>query len=227
MTVEEYFGRWLDVIDRDELFKVTKQIYALYKTKSCEPAYTDIFKSFNITPYDKLKIVSLGMDPYNQHGVSTGIAFANRKSVVKLSPSLEILKEAIIDFEIPHSLITFDPSLEEVSKQGVLLLNSALTVETNKAGSHMYLWRPFISKLLSNLSKSNPGLIYILWGSVAKSFKSFISNNNIVYTMNHPAYYARTHTKIPHKFFIELNNMVYYHFGEHIEWFKEEKYIEQ
>jgi uracil-DNA glycosylase len=224
MTTEEYFGRWLDVIDRDELFKVTKQIYALYKTKSCEPAYTDIFKSFNITPYDKLKIVSLGMDPYNQHGVSTGIAFANRKSVVKLSPSLEILKEAIIDFEIPHSLITFDPSLEEVSKQGVLLLNSALTVETNKTNSHTHIWRPFISSLLRNLSAYNPGLIYVLWGNVAKSFESFINKNNIVFKMPHPAYYARTNTKIPHSFFVELNNIVYHHFGTKIEWFKEEKF---
>lgn len=224
MTLEEYFGNWLKVIDKGCLINTTKQINALYKTHSCEPAYNNIFRAFHITPYNELKLVSLAMDPYPQHGVSTGICFANQKSVVKLSPSLEVLKEAIIDFEVPHNLITFDPTLEEVSKQGVLLLNSALTVETNKPNSHTYLWRPFISSLLRNLSEYNPGLIYILWGNVAKSFEGFINKNNIVYKMPHPAYYARTNTRIPHKFFIDLNNVIYQHFGEKIEWYKEEKY---
>ena len=224
MTLEEYFGDWLKVIDKKELFKIIKQINVLYKTHSCEPAYNNIFKAFNVTPYNDLKLVSLAMDPYPQHNISTGICFGNEKSVVKLSPSLEILKEAIIDFEVPHNLITFDPTLEEVSKQGVLLLNSALTVETNKPNSHTYIWRPFISSLLRNLSAYNPGLIYVLWGSVAKSFESFINKNNIVFKMSHPAYYARTNTKIPHSFFVELNNTVYHHFGTRIEWFKEEKF---
>jgi len=226
MTLEEYFGDWLKVIDKQELFKVVNIINNLYKVKSCEPSYNNIFKAFNITPYNNLKLIMLAMDPYPQKDISTGIAFANKKDVVKLSPSLEVLKESIIDFEIPHNLITFDPTLEEVSKQGVLFLNSALTVETNKIGSHAYIWRPFISSLLKNLSLYNPGLIYVLWGNTAKSFESFINEYNFVYKMPHPAYYARTHTKIPHKFFVELNNMVYSHFGKRIEWFKEEKFID-
>ena len=224
MTLEDYFGDWLRVIDKQELFKVVNEVNTLYKTQSCEPAYKNIFKAFNITPYNDLKLVSIGQDPYPQHNVSTGICFANQKSVVKLSPSLEILKEAIIDFEVPHNLITFDPTLEEVSKQGVLLLNSALTVQTEKPGSHNYLWRPFISSLLSNLSAINPGLVYILWGNTAKSLDSFINKNNIVYKMPHPAYYARTNTRIPHSFFVELNNTVYQHFGVEIKWYKEDKF---
>ncbi len=226
MTLEEYFGDWLKVIDKQELFKVVNKVNALYKTQSCEPAYNNIFKAFNITPYNDLKLVSLAMDPYPQHNISTGICFANDKNVVKLSPSLEILKEAIIDFEIPHNLITFDVTLEEVSKQGVLLLNSALTVETNKPNSHTYIWRPFIGSLLSNLSLYSPGIVYVLWGTVAKSFESFISKNNVVYKMPHPAYYARTNSKIPHSFFVELNDTIYHRFGKRIEWFKEEKYYE-
>ena len=127
---------------------------------------------------------------------------------------------------ISHYFCNFDPTLEEISKQGVLLINSALTVETNKIGSHTCLWRPFIKSLFKNLSLYNPGLIYILWGNTAKSFEPYISKGNIVYKMQHPAYYARTNTKIDSKFFKELNRVVYYHFGEKIEWFTEEKYIE-
>ena len=224
MTFEEYFGDWIKVIDKTELYRVINQINVLYKTHKCEPTYDNIFKAFNITPYNDLKLISLAMDPYPQHEVSTGICFANQKSVVTLSPSLEVLKEAIINFEVPHNLITFDPTLEEVSRQGVLLLNSALTVETNKPNSHTYLWRPFMCSLLKNLSEYNPGLVYILWGNVAKSFESYINNSNVVYKMPHPAYYARTNTKIPHSFFVELNNVIYHKFGTKIEWFKEEKY---
>ena len=224
MTLEEYFGDWLKVIDKEKLFEVTKKINVLYKTQKCEPAYNNIFRAFNITPYSELCVVSIAQDPYPQSGVSTGVCFGNKKDVVKLSPSLEIIKEAVIDFEIPHNLITFDPTLEEWGKQGILLLNSALTVETDKPNSHAVLWRPFMISLLKNLSAINPGLIYILWGSEAKTFSSYINKNNIVFKMPHPAYYARTNTKIPHSFFVELNNTVYHHFGTRIEWFKEEKF---
>lgn len=224
MDINEYFGGWIRVIDRNELFKVTNVINNIYKVKSCEPSYSNIFKAFNITPYNELKIISLAQDPYPQKGVSTGICFANNKDAVELSPSLQVLKESIIDFGIPHYCVNFDPSLEEISRQGVLLLNSALTVETNKIGSHTDIWRPFISNLLKNLSIWNPGLIYILWGNVAKTFKHFIGKNNIVYTMPHPAYYARTGTSIPPEFFKEINNIVHYNFGKKIEWFKEEKF---
>ena len=224
MCLDEYFGEWLKVIDKQELYKVTKEINNLYRTQQCEPAYNDIFKAFHITPYNNLVLVSLAQDPYFQPNVSTGVCFANKKDVVKLSPSLEILKEAIIDFEVPHNLITFDPTLEEVSKQGVLFLNSALTVRTNHPNSHTYLWRPFISSLLRNLSTYNPGVIYILWGSVAKSFSSFIDNRNVIFKMPHPAYYARTNTKIPHSFFVEVDKVIYDRFGIKIKWFKEENF---
>lgn len=224
MTLEEYFGDWLKVIDKEKLFEVTKKINVLYKTQKCEPAYNNIFRAFNITPYSELCVVSIAQDPYPQSGVSTGVCFGNKKDVVKLSPSLEIIKEAVIDFEIPHNLITFDPTLEEWSKQGILLLNSALTVETNKPNSHSVLWRPFMISLLKNLSAINPGLIYILWGAEAKTFSSYINKNNIVFKMPHPAYYARTNTKIPHSFFVEVQNTVLKYYGKKIEWFKEEHF---
>ena len=222
MNITDYFGDWLKVIDKQELFKVVSKVNEYYKTSRCEPSYHDIFKVFNITPYNDLSIVMLGQDPYFQKNVATGIAFANKKSVTELSPSLQALKEAVINFEVPHNTINFDPSLEEWSKQGVLLLNSALTVEVNRPNSHTVTWRPFIISLLKNLSAINPGLVYVLWGSEAKTFKKYINNStNIVYSMPHPAYYARTNTKIPHKFFIDLNNVINSKYNKRIIWYKE------
>ena len=221
MKLTEYFGDWLKVIDKQELFKVVSKINECYKTSVCEPSYHDIFKVFNITPYNDLSIVMLGQDPYFQKNVATGIAFANKKSVTELSPSLQVLKEAVIDFEVPHNSINFDPSLEEWSKQGVLLLNSALTVEVNKPNSHAVIWRPFIISLLKNLSAINPGLIYVLFGNEAKTFKRYIEKGNIIYFMPHPAYYARTKTKLPHSFFITLNKLIKAKYNKQIIWYKE------
>ena len=220
MTLEEYFGDWLKVLDTELLLKVTNQINTIYQIHSCEPSYKDIFKAFNITPYSELCVVNLAMDPYPQRGVSTGIAFGNKKGVVELSPSLQVIKESVIDFEIPHNCAIFDPTLEEWSKQGILLLNSALTVEVNKPGSHFLIWRDLIESLLRNLSAINPGLVYILWGNMAKSFSSCINKNNHVFKMPHPAYYARTNNKIPPSFFKEIGDIVFKYYGKKIQWFK-------
>lgn len=222
MTIEEYFRDWLKVIDRTELLKVTKEITSIYKKKQCEPAYSNIFKAFHVTPYSKLKMVWLSQDPYFQSKKATGIAFANSKETKTLSPSLQLLKESVINFEVPHNLVTFDSSLEEWSKQGILLLNSALTVEVNNPGSHTVIWRDFIKSLLGNLSANNTGLIYVLWGKTAQTFTEYIGPYNIVYKMPHPAYYARMNSKIPHTFFVQLNNTLYSYFKEKIEWYKEE-----
>lgn len=224
MTLEEYFGKWLRVIDKQELYKVVKKVNVLYKTTKCEPSYTDIFRVFKVTPYSNLCMIWLLMDPYPQPDVATGIALGNKITKKELSPSLQVIKEAVINFEVPHNFITFDPTLEEWSKQGILLLNSALTVEQNKSNSHMNIWRGFIKSFLKNLSEINPGLIYVLWGSEASTFKSYINKNNIVYKLPHPAYYARTNTKIPYDFFTKLNEDVYKYYGRYIEWYKEEKF---
>ena len=94
---------------------------------------------------------------------ATGILFGNKADVPEdeLSPSLKVVKEAAVNFEVPHNSIIFDQTLESWARQGILMINSALTVEMNKVGSHTMLWRPFISSLLKNISETNPGLIYV------------------------------------------------------------------
>lgn len=223
MSAKDYFGNWLKVIDYGELNKVVGNIKHIYSTTTCEPAYNNIFKVFNVTPYNKLCQVWIFQDPYPQRGIATGIALGNNINTPdnKLSPSLNIVKESVINLEIPHNCITFDNSLESWSKQGILLLNAALTVETNKPGSHTLLWRPFIEKLLKNLSIYQPGLIYILWGNNARALKTCINPTNHIIEMHHPAWYVRNHNKIPSEFFISLNNLNKKEFDRKIEYFKE------
>ena len=111
MTIEEYFGDWMKVIDKQELIKVVNKLKIMSKFT---PAFPLVFKAFELCKYNDLKVVMLGLDPYPQKNVATGILFGNNKDVSEenLSPSLKIVKEAVIDFEIPHNSIIFDQTLE-------------------------------------------------------------------------------------------------------------------
>lgn len=224
MTLEEYFGRWMRVIDKRSLEEVLNKLGPEYKRKSIFPAQNKVFKAFEVCPYDDLKVVMLGQDPYPQKGVATGILFGNDKEVAEenLSPSLQVIKEAAINFEIPHYCITFDQTLESWAKQGILMINSALTVEMNKVGSHVMLWRPFISKLLKNLSDNNTATVYVLFGRQAQTFKPYINGKiNHIIEVEHPAYFARTNTKMPYEVFRNVSNLVKEIYGVPIEWYKE------
>ncbi len=162
--------------------------------------------------------------PYPQKGVATGILFGNKEGTrdEDLSPSLQIIKEAAINFEIPHNCIIFDPTLESWAKQGILMINSALTVEMNKVGSHVMLWRPFIASLLKNLSESETGIIYVLFGKQAQTFKPYINKQlNTVLEENHPAYFARIGEAMPHTVFEQISKLTKEMYGMPITWYQE------
>lgn len=222
MTLEEYLGDWMKVIDRQELNRVLTILGKEYTRKPICPEQPDVFNAFNACKFKDLKVVMLGQDPYPQKGVATGILFGNKKEVSEddLSPSLKIVRDAAINLHISHYSITFDQSLESWCKQGILMLNSALTCEMNKVGSHTMLWRPFISKLLQNYSVINPGTIYVLFGKTAQTFKPYISNGYII-EVEHPAYFARTGKEMPVEVFQEVNKQLKFKYNTTIEWYKE------
>ena len=162
--------------------------------------------------------------PYPQKGVATGILFGNKAEVLEknLSPSLNVVKEAAINFEIPHYCITFDQTLESWAKQGILMINSALTVEMNRIGSHVMLWRPFIAKLLKNLSNYDTAIIYVLFGRQAQTFKPYINSMfNYIIEVEHPAYFARTNTRMPSQLFVDISNNVKRLGGVPIKWYEQ------
>ena len=224
MTLDEYFGDWMKVIDRTELNNVMAKVGQEYRRKPICPAQPDVFKAFRLCSLESLKIVMLFQDPYPQKGIATGLALANNSETLdsELSPSLKVIKEAVIDFEIPHNCITFDPTLESWAKQGILMINSALTVEMNRIGSHVMLWRPFIAKLLKNLSEYNTAIVYVLFGRQAQTFKPYINNRfNHIIEIEHPAYFARSGTKMPHQLFVDISNKVKEIYGVPIKWYEE------
>ena len=225
MTIDEYFGDWMKVLDRNETMKVMGWLRTVNKETLC-PNIKDVFKAFKLCPYNKCRVIFVGQDPYPQRGVAQGVLFGNSSDTPenKLSPSLQIIKESVINFEIPHNLITFDPSLESWAKQGILMINSALTTEVGKIGVHMMNWRPFMIAFLKQMSMINPGIIYVLFGSQAQILEPYINKNNYVLKIEHPAYFARINKKMPYHIWKDINKILYDLYGEKIEWFKEEKF---
>lgn len=225
MTIDEYFGDWMKVLDRNETMKVMGWLRTVNKETLC-PNIKDVFKAFKLCPYNKCRVIFVGQDPYPQRGVAQGVLFGNSSDTPenKLSPSLQIIKESVINFEISHNLITFDPSLESWAKQGILMINSALTTEVGKIGVHMMKWRPFMIAFLKQMSMINPGIIYVLFGSQAQILEPYINKNNYVLKIEHPAYFARTNKKMPYHIWKDINKILYDLYGEKIEWFKEEKF---
>ena len=225
MTIDEYVGAWMKVLDRNETMKVMGWLRTVNKETLC-PNIKDVFKAFKLCPYNKCRVIFVGQDPYPQRGVAQGVLFGNSSDTPenKLSPSLQIVKESVINFEIPHNLITFDPTLESWAKQGILMINSALTTEVGKIGVHMMKWRPFMIAFLKQMSMINPGIIYVLFGSQAQILEPYISKNNYVLKIEHPAYFARTNKKMPYHIWKDINKILYDLYGERIEWFKEEKF---
>ena len=168
------------------------------------------------------------MDPYPNlrkgKPVATGLAFANSSDTpdTQLSSSLEVLKESVINYTIPHRTINFDPSLEKWEAQGVLLLNSALSCELGRVGSHTLLWRPFMKSLLTNLSKYCTGIVYLLMGTQAQTLEPYINRQfNHVVRIRHPSWYARQKQKMPSDIWQEINSILISQNGYGIEWFTE------
>lgn len=227
MTKEEYFGKWLMVLPEKEMQESLAKLGPI-KDRVC-PQFKHIFDAFNRCPYRELRLVIVGQDPYPQKGIATGLAFANNNDTLgeDLSPSLQVIKESIINYEVPHNLITFAPDLEEWAEQGVLLLNTALTCEVNKPGSHSLLWRPFICQLIKNICEYNPGTVWLLLGNSAQSFEPYISKSQHIIKAKHPAYHYRNHEKMPYHIWTDINRILVELNGYSINFYKEEKYNEE
>jgi|SRR3989344_2122775 len=138
-----------------------------YKKGAVYPPPKNIFRAFDLTPFDKVKVVILGQDPYHGAGQANGLCFAVGEDVA-LPPSLQnIYKELESDLGQPVKNKTGD--LERWAKQGVLLLNATLTVRANTAGSHQNKgWEQFTDTAIKALSDKREHLVFILWGNYAK-----------------------------------------------------------
>lgn len=204
MEISDYFKDWMNVIDISLLNSTLSRLSSV----NFIPDRSIVFEAFRKCDYNNLKVLFLGMDPYPQKSVATGVAFANRKDTPynKLSPSLKVIVDSLNKYytDLPNG--EFDYSLDSWSRQGVMLLNSALTVIENKPGSHALIWRPFISKLLNNLSIKKNRTIFVLFGKQASSFRRFIESDLVIETV-HPSFCSRNNELLP-DIFSQIDSMM-------------------
>lgn len=154
--------------------------------KQIYPAGADIFNALNSTPFDQVKVVILGQDPYHGSGQAHGLCFSVRPGVA-LPPSLQnIYKEIHADLGLPMSR---SGCLDAWARQGVLLLNSVLTVAAGQAASHQGKgWEVFTDRVISLLNERGNDLVFLLWGSYAQRKGAMIDRNrHLVLQSPHPS----------------------------------------
>jgi len=161
--------------------------------KRFTPPLKHVFRAFEQCPEKDLKIVIIGQDPYPHFGVADGIAFSCGLTGTP-QPSLKNMFDAIEETVFQGYPSHQDPDLTRWANQGVLLLNTALTTQVDKVGTHYDIWKDFIMYVLDMLSLTNSGLIFMLLGAKAHELESVISQNHYILKASHPASAAYTKT---------------------------------
>lgn len=181
---------WDDLLEEEFQKEYYKKLRSFlieeYREKTIFPEMNDIFTALKITPYKDVKVVILGQDPYHGRGQSHGLAFSVKKGV-RIPPSLRnMFKELNTDLGLP---IPNNGYLEKWAKQGVLLLNTSLTVREAQANSHRKIgWEIFTDTIIELLNECDFPVVFILWGNNAKSKEKYITNpNHYIIKAVHPS----------------------------------------
>jgi len=223
MNWTKHLGEWYkipevrDLVSSPYMKKVLQYLQNEYDKKIIYPDKKDVFKAFKLCNPKKIKVVILGQDPYFD-GNATGLAFANKDYILKTSPSLTKIIESVEREVYKEFNLDFDPTLEDWADQGVLLLNTALTVTRNKPTSHFKVWDRFTKQILKIISENNPGLIVMLWGNNAQKYETTdvydLSKQCYVLKAIHPAASAHNKTDWKCDNFVKANDIIRENNGE-------------
>lgn len=189
-----------------------------YTKKSIYPKPQDVFKAFWLTPFSKVQVVILGQDPYHGIGQAHGLSFSVPENI-KVPPSLQnIYKEIQDDLGIKKDFT--NGNLEPWAKQGVLLLNAILTVVASSPASHREKgWEEFTDTVIKTISDKQKNIVFILWGSFAKSKKILIdASKHLILEAPHPSPFSAYSGFFSCKHFSQCNKYLREHSKKEIEW---------
>ena len=217
--IEESWKQVLYNEFQKDYFKKLKQFLLEEKSanKRIYPPGSLIFNAFNKTPFDKVKVVILGQDPYHGYGQAHGLCFSVPDGV-KIPPSLRNIYKELntdVDFTIPTS-----GNLEKWATQGVLLLNATLTVRDSEAGSHQKKgWEIFTDNVIKTVSDNKNNVVFILWGNYAQSKESLIDKEkHLIIKSVHPSPLSASRGFFGSKPFSKTNNYLQKNGLETINW---------
>ena len=200
--------KW-DIILKDEFQKQYFKELGIfvkkeYKSKQIFPPYENIFDALRFTDYDEVKVVILGQDPYHGLGEAHGLSFSVHNNIKNPPSLINILRELKNDLNITRT----ESDLTDWAKQGVLLLNSIMTVEKDRPLSHKNKgWEQFTDTIIKKLNERIEPVIFVLWGSYARSKKEFITNHqHIILESVHPSPLSASRGFFGSKPFSKINN---------------------
>lgn len=190
--------------DKEYFIKLTDFVRNEYKTRQIFPPAKLIFNAFDHTPFDKVKVVILGQDPYHNDGQAHGLSFSVSDEVPAPPSLVNIFKEINRDLGIP---ISKSGDLTRWANQGVLLLNATLTVQAHSAGSHQNKgWEVFTDAAIRQLADKRENLVFMLWGSYAQKKAAFIDpNKHFILKSVHPSPLSAHRGFIGNNHFSEAN----------------------
>ena len=218
VRIDESWKRVLQPeFDKPYFELLTSFVRNAYQTKQCFPPARLIFNAFDSCPFDKVRVVIIGQDPYHEVGQAHGLCFSVNEGVA-IPPSLEnIYKELNRDLGKP---IPTSGDLSDWARQGVLLLNATLTVEAHRAGSHQNKgWEELTDAAIEALNREREHIVYMLWGAYAQRKGQFIDRRrNLVLTAPHPSPLSAYRGFIGCGHFSQANNYLIRHGEQPINW---------
>lgn len=210
-------ARLAEEFEKPYFVRLTDFVRQEYHTTTCYPPGRLIFNAFNLCPFDKVKVVIIGQDPYHGPGQAHGLCFSVNDGV-PFPPSLRnIFKEIEDDLGTP---VPASGNLTRWAGQGVLLLNATLTVRAHQAGSHQHRgWEEFTDAAIKALAEQREGLVFILWGSYAQKKGAFIDKTrHLVLASAHPSPLSAFHGFFGNKHFSRTNAYLIQHGETPINW---------
>ena len=181
------------------------------------PKGSQIFNAFNYTPFNKIKVVILGQDPYHGEGQAHGLSFSVPNGIQSPPSLVNIFNEIKNDLNIDNH---GKSNLEDWAKQGVLLINSTLTVRAHNPGSHQNKgWEKFTDRIISLISENKNGIIFLLWGKYAKEKSKLIDTvKHHILSSSHPSPLSSYRGFLGCKHFSKCNNLLIKQKRKEINW---------
>ena len=214
-------GSWANALkgefSKDYYKKLFQTVGAEYKTHTIYPPADDIFNAFHFTPLEQVKVVILGQDPYHEPGQAHGLCFSV-KPEVSIPPSLVNIYQ-----ELHEDLGCYIPNngyLTKWAEQGVLLLNTVLTVQAHKANSHKDIgWEEFTDAAIRILNEQDRPIVYLLWGRNAQNKKWMLTNpKHLVLEAPHPSPFSASRGFFGCRHFSRTNEFLKEHGIEPVDW---------
>jgi len=218
VRIEESWKKRLEGEFHKEYFtKLAEFVKEEYRTKTIYPPGSLIFNAFNLCPFERVKAVIIGQDPYHGPGQAHGLCFSVREGVGYPPSLVNIFREIETDLGIP---VTRSGNLERWAGRGVLLLNATLTVRAHQAGSHQRKgWEEFTDRVISNLNNEKQHLVFFLWGAYAqKKGESIDRSKHLVLESVHPSPLSASRGFFGNRHFSRCNEYLEQHGIEAVDW---------